>query len=402
MKRWRASLPVAAFFLVGLNLRPALTSLATLLPALQRELSLTDLQLSFLTMLPVLCLGLFGPLAPRLGARLGLTRAVLCLGVVLALGLVLRGSAGLAPLFGGTLLLAAAIGMISVLMPAIARANWPQHVGLMMGLFTMSLCLGAAAGAGLTAPLAAALGTQDALAAWSLAVIPALALCLAVRGSPVTSTMQHGIGMAAMLRQGRAWIVTGFMASQSSLAFVTFGWLPVMLQDCGLSAVAAGSLASLSMLVQAVTALAVPALAAQARSQSLWAIGIMSVTATGFALILLAPTSWAAPGAVVLGLGQGGSFGLALTLIALRSGDSRNAAALSSMVQSIGSLLAALGPFLVGLLRSAGGDGMGGDWAGVLFFLLAMAALAACLGIFAGRPGVVDVIPGRPAAKSIG
>jgi MFS transporter, CP family, cyanate transporter len=54
-----------------------------------------------------------------------------------------------------------------------------------------------------------------------------------------------------------------------------------------------------------------------------------------------------------LGLGQGACFSLALTFFALRASDSESAAALSSMAQTFGYLLAAAGPSLFGVLRDA-------------------------------------------------
>ena len=59
--------------------------------------------------------------------------------------------------------------------------------------------------------------------------------------------------------------------------------------------------------------------------------------------------------AILLGLGQGGTFSLALTLIVLRSRDAHVAANLSSMAQGIGYTLASMGPFAVGLVH---------DWTG--------------------------------------
>lgn len=382
MMTYRTWLGVIAFFLVGLNLRPGLTSVGPLLSEIQRNLALNSVALSFLTMLPVLSFGLFGPLAPKIATRFGLPRSVLALTVLLAAGLFVRYGDGPAALFGGTLTLAAAIGMISVMMPAVVRANWPQHVGLMMGIFTMSLCLGAAAGAGLTAPLSHLVGTREALAAWGLLALPALllwALALPMlRGASAQPSPKTAV---AIWRQPKAWQVTAFMASQSSLAFITFGWLPVMLQDRGLPLLVAGPLASLSMIVQAVTALIVPTLAVRNKSQSIWATGIMVVTALGFVIVLLAPTSFVLLGVIVLGLGQGGSFALALTLIPLRSDSPMKAAAMSGMVQSLGSMLASSGPFLVGLLRPADGD-----WRGVVLLLLSLATAATVFGLFAGRP----------------
>ena len=76
----------------------------------------------------------------------------------------------------------------------------------------------------------------------------------------------------------------------------------------------------------------------------------------------------------------GGSFGLALTLIVLRSKDAHVAAQLSGMAQSIGYTVAALGPFGVGLAR----DWTGGWGAPAAFYtLLATGALA--FGLGAGR-----------------
>jgi CP family cyanate transporter-like MFS transporter len=56
---------------------------------------------------------------------------------------------------------------------------------------------------------------------------------------------------------------------------------------------------------------------------------------------------------VLLGLGQGACFSLALAFFALRAPDPEHAAALSGMAQSIGYLLAAFGPALFGVLRDA-------------------------------------------------
>lgn len=77
--------------LVGLNLRPALSSLAPLLPRIEGEGELSMLSLSLLTTLPVLCLGLFAPFAPWFARRLGIERSLALALIVLSAGLALRG-----------------------------------------------------------------------------------------------------------------------------------------------------------------------------------------------------------------------------------------------------------------------------------------------------------------------
>ena len=88
----------------------------------------------------------------------------------------------------------------------------------------------------------------------------------------------------------------------------------------------------------------------------------------------------ALPVAVVLGLGQGGSFSMALTLLALRAPDADSAAELSGMAQGAGYVMAAMGPLAIGVIHD-----WRGSWAacGVLLAVIGVAAMLAGLG--AGR-----------------
>lgn len=61
---------------VALILRPALTSIAPLLGDIQTQTGLAASVAGLLTTAPVLCLGIFGPLAPWLARRAGRRRFV--------------------------------------------------------------------------------------------------------------------------------------------------------------------------------------------------------------------------------------------------------------------------------------------------------------------------------------
>lgn len=83
---------------------------------------------------------------------------------------------------------------------------------------------------------------------------------------------------------------------------------------------------------------------------------------------------------MVLGFGQGVGFALALTLIGLRSYDDRVAIRLSGMAQTVGYLIAATGPLMVGVLH-----GLTGAWLVPLGALLVVAAVETVTGLRAGR-----------------
>jgi CP family cyanate transporter-like MFS transporter len=106
--------------------------------------------------------------------------------------------------------------------------------------------------------------------------------------------------------------------------------------------------------------------------------------------LLVAGSTAGALWVVLLGLGQGACFSLALTFFALRAPDSEHAAALSGMAQSFGYLLAAAGPFLFGVLRDASHA-----WTVPLVLLL---AITGCL-LIAGLGAARDAQVGSPALE---
>ncbi|MDY6962783.1 MAG: cyanate transporter, partial [Pseudomonadota bacterium] len=67
----------ASLVLIAFNLRPLFSSASALLPEIRSELGLGAVGAGLLTTLPVVCLGAFSPLAPRLAQRLGTERTLL-------------------------------------------------------------------------------------------------------------------------------------------------------------------------------------------------------------------------------------------------------------------------------------------------------------------------------------
>ncbi len=98
-----------------------------------------------------------------------------------------------------------------------------------------------------------------------------------------------------------------------------FGWLPSILIGRGLSATEAGLALSGSIIVQLISSLAAPWLATRGKDQRLAIVVVMVLTLGGLFGCLYAPLDGLWGWAILLGLGQGGTFSLALTLIVLRS-----------------------------------------------------------------------------------
>lgn len=385
----RIALFLFLMVLVGLNLRPALSSLAPLLVRVQADTGLTPLAIGALTTLPVLCLGIFAPLAPWLAKRAGPENTLaLALGVLIA-GLLLRGLPALPLLFLGTLLAGAAIGIAGTLLPALVKRELPGGADLMTGVYTMALCLGGALGAGLSIPLADMLGGwRFSLMSWGLLALLALVAwqTLMPRAPHSQVATATGGSMRELLGQPLAWQVMILMGTQSSLAYIVFGWLPTLLQARGYSEAEAGWMMGASVMVQLISALGAPWLARLSRDQRPALMLVLGCIAAGLWLLLQASESWRWPGVVLLGLGQGGSFSLALSLIVLRTANSRLAGKLSGLAQGGGYTLAALGPLAVGVLLQ-----LQVGMATMTGVLLSIVAVAAGFALLAGRNRRLDV-----------
>lgn len=372
----------ASLVLIAFNLRPLFSSLSVLLPEVMDETGLSTTGASLLTTLPVLCLGLFAPFAPKLAQRYGAERTLLGALILLVIGTGLRGLESVPLLFTATFLAGAAIAIGNVLLPGLVKRDFPQSAAIMTGLYTMALCGGSAGAAGLTLPIEHLLtgSWSGALAAWA---VPAMIVVLIWTPQALGSRQQvshSAFRVTGLWRDRLAWQVTFFMGLQSALAYCVFGWLAPILRERGFDATTAGALVSVSVMAQVVTCLAVPSFAVRQKNQCAVNIALVAAATVALLGILFAPTSTVVFWAILQGIGQGGLIAAAMTVIVLRSPDSHVAAHLSGMAQGVGYVLAAAGPLLVGLIR-----GWTGSFQATAFLYVALGIGAAIAGLGAGR-----------------
>jgi CP family cyanate transporter-like MFS transporter len=398
--RTHQALLVAGIVLLAANLRAALTAVGPLTGEIRADTGVSGVVVGLVTTLPLFAFGVLSPLAPRLARRLGLERALLLSLLLLFVGILLRSAGPVAALLAGTTVLGLAIAIANVLLPSLVKRDFPDHIGAMTGLYSAVMGSFAALSLGLAVPLAdrAGLGWRGSLASWSLlALLGALAWRPQARlrerpavpdpSGPASprpqATARAETSQRALWRSPLAWQVTLFMGLQSLAYYVTVTWLPEILHERGLSTAAAGWTLSLVQLMGVATTLVLPLVATRRPSQRLPAVASALLYLTGYAGLLAGSRPlllWC----LLIGLGTGAAFGLALTLFGLRAPDARHTAELSGMAQSVGYLLAAGGPALFGLLHD-----LTGTWTVPLVALLAVIAALVPAGLGAGRDAQV-------------
>jgi CP family cyanate transporter-like MFS transporter len=187
-------------------------------------------------------------------------------------------------------------------------------------------------------------------------------------------------GGARLGNSALAWAVSGFFGLQSMAFYASLSWIPSILEDGGWSSEAAGALLAFGALCGLVPAFVIPVLAARAQDQRRLVLAVVLVPAAGLAGVLALP-GLAPLWMVAIGFGQSGALGLGLALPLRRGGDPPTVASLTAMTLSVGYLVAATGPWLLGAVHDAAGG-----WTAPLVVLIAIT--------------LAELVPGVPAARA--
>jgi CP family cyanate transporter-like MFS transporter len=225
-------------------------------------------------------------------------------------------------------------------------------------------------------------GWRGSLASWAAPTLLAILVWIPHVARPhPTATRTPGGELAAPIpwRSPLAWQIAGFMGVQSTMFFVAIAWYPAYLRDHGFDAAATGWMLTLYQVAALLAGLAIPALIRRHRDQRGLAASLAAIGAIATLGLLLWPAG-AVGWMVLLGIGAGPSLILALSFMGLRAGDSRTAAALSLMAQSVGYFVATFGPLAFGAIHD-----LTGGWTTALLAMIGLASIKAILGLGAGR-----------------
>ena len=347
-----------ALVLAAINLRPGITSFAPLIERIATDLALSRGWASLVTALPVLCMGLLAPLAPRLALRFGLERTIsACLGLILLALLVRVEGDRSVVLIGSAALLGAGIAIAGPLLSGFIRQQFHGNIGRVVAWYSLSMTIGGAAGAVLTAPAQAWLahGWTWALAIWSVPALLALLLWLRIPNQSVVAVGEASSG-GLPWRAPRAWLITAFFALQAGLFYSLATWLVARYQQAGLSFAFSSNLFSLLMLVGLPSSFLLPWIAQRRnnRYELLLACGLVSTLCLSMITFmpLLLPQLWA----LLLGMSLSGSFALSMVLPLYEVDSPLAVSRWTSMMLCAGYCLASLAPVLMGLGRDLSGN----------------------------------------------
>ncbi|GGD95092.1 CynX/NimT family MFS transporter [Paenibacillus nasutitermitis] len=384
--RTQSGLLILGFIFIALNMRAPLTSVGPLIGTIRDDLGMSNTLAGSITTIPLLAFALLSPFTPMFARRLGMERVLLYALILLVLGTALRSvDSGISTLFGGTILIGLAIALCNVLLPSLIKRDFPLKIGLMTGIYSLSMNLSGAIATGISVPLSnyTQIGWKGALGCWGILALLATFIWLPQLRSlnkPSLAAAAASIPQGSIWRSSLAWKVTLLMGTQSLIFYVTLTWLPEILVSRGMSASSAGWMLSCLQFAQLPCTFIVPILAARMKNQQPL-VGIITLLyLIGFGGLFIQNTALVPIWAIILGIAGGSSFSLVMMFFSLRTRQAHEAARLSGMAQSFGYLFAAFGPIVFGMLH----DTMG-SWTLPLCMLITASLLISVFGLGAAK-----------------
>ena len=370
-------------------MRPQIVGVGPLIDEIQDDLDASHALVGLLGTIPVLCMGLFAPVAAYLSARLGTRRAM-------TIGLALIGTFGvlraLAPSAALVVLLTWGVGigmgLGNALAPLAVRETVPERPATGTGVYTTGIQIGSTVAAAVAVPLAGILGGwRGALIALSaVACAIAVAWALLERGGEVHVRLPGRLFPRLPWRSRTAWLLVAIFASMGSAYYGLIAWLPDAYGERGWSDSSAGLLIACMNLTAIPCSFIVPWLSDRHGGRRPWLVGVtlfFAVGAIGLVTLPGAAYAWA----LLAGIAQGGAFALVMTLPLDFETTRERVGALVGLMLGAGYTLAAIAPFVLGAVRDATGS-----FDAVLWVCAGFACLLVVL---------VNLLP-RPAARYAG
>lgn len=377
----KAAVLLLGIIMIATTLRSPITAVGPLIETIRSDTGMSHTLAGLLTTFPLLAFAVISPLAPKLSRKWGMERTLFLGVLAVTAGVLLRFIPSLTALFAGTILLGVGIALSNVLLPSLIKRDFPLRTGIMTGIYSVSMNIFAAVASGISVPVASHLhsGWRGSLVVWGILSAAALLVWLPQLRYHHQAAQVKVSGKSGVWGSKLAWQVTVVMGLQSFVFYSVVAWLPEILTERGMDSSTAGWMLSLLQLFSVPVTFIVPVLAAKFKNQRLLVFLTFLCFMIGFTFLLTGVEALVPAAVIPIGMATGSAFGLCTMFFVLRTHNSQQAAELSGMAQSIGYLLAAVGPLLFGFVHD-----LTGSWTAAIVLLVAVGIVYMLAGWGAG------------------
>lgn len=390
-ERWGV---IIAIVFIASTLRAPLTSVGPVIEEIKQVMEIDNSVAGILTTIPLIIFAIVSPLVSKVTSRLTMSRTIFYSTILLIVALFLRIAGDFNLFIIGTLLLGIAIAFGNVVLPSYVKWYFPMQIGLATGIYSGTMNFTAGLGGGLSFPLSeiSPIGFRLSLSFWIIFGVIALLLWIPkartgakLEQATVDQSKLETSKKVNIVKSKLAWMVALTMGFQSMVFYTMVAWVPSILIDRGLEPTTAGYLLMLNQFSQVPMTFIFPIVASKLKDQRILVVIITILFLIGFSLFFTQSLVLLIIGIVIVGLAMGACFSLCMTFFSIRANTSEGSISLSGFGQSVGYLIAAIGPFLIGYLYDATGS-----WNSGVVALIIMSILIFIFGYPAAKNKVVE------------
>ncbi|PHK49029.1 CynX/NimT family MFS transporter [Staphylococcus edaphicus] len=385
---------VLAIIFIASTLRAPLTSVGPVVDEIKQVMDINNSVAGILTTIPLIIFAVVSPVVSKVTSRLTMSRTIMYSTMLLIVALYLRVAGDFTLFLIGTIILGVAIAFGNVVLPSYVKWYFPMQIGLATGIYSGTMNFTAGLGGGLSFPLSeiTPLGFRISLSFWILFAMIAIILWIpkARKGVQLEQTtaiadQQDRLKKVSIIKSKLAWMVALTMGFQSMIFYTVVAWVPSILVDRGVDPSTAGYLLMLNQFAQVPMTFTFPIIASKLKDQRSLIVIITILFLVGFSLFFTQSVALLVIGMIIAGLAMGACFSLCMTFFSIRARTSDGSISLSGFGQSVGYLVAAVGPFLIGYLHDATGS-----WDSGIVSLIAMVILCFIFGYPAAKNRVIE------------
>lgn len=377
--------------LISSNLRSPIVAVSPVLGDVRDALKLDNFQVSLLTSIPLFMFAACSVLVSRFSNAFGISKLLMYSVIILSFGLFLRISGSFWALFLGSLLIGLGICIGNVVTPGYVKNNFPKQIGLMTGIFAVSMNLTAALASGFSVKIGewTGFGWRGSLGVWLIiAALGFLVLILELLFNKKNSEQPKTALSTSdfnMFKSAQAWNISIFMGLQSLFYYCMVAWLPSFLTDYNMQGESTGWVLFVIQITMIPVTFCCPIIASKMKDHRMMIFFICALMFGSTIMFVLLKAQWIYVNAVIIGISNGLSFSLSILFFSTRTQNSINAVKISGMAQSVGYLIAAFGPPVFGKLHD-----WDVSWKSSFYFLSIAVLLMFYFGMRAARNKFVE------------
>lgn len=344
-------------FLVAFNLRLGISSVPPIQNIIQENLALSNFQISLLTGIPVICMGIFAFIVGKVQRKFGMEMSIFYLLIllgVMTLGRFIPNS--FVTLIVSTFGIGFAIAIIAPILSGIIKKEFPEHSSILIAIYVFGMSLGSLVVSSTTKSISDKTNWNFALGIWALISLVVAFIWKVSMNDTEDKSKEETVKIK--WTDIDIWKMIVFFGIQSGIFYSMAMYFVPFLDSVNISKNNLITLLTFFVAAQMIAGFVIPAAMHKIGTIKGWAIFSTMCILIGVMLPIFVKINifWAIVLIIVLAIGLGGSFPISMLMPLDYAENPEEASIVSGIVQAFGYIFAGMIPIIFGVIVDKTGN----------------------------------------------